>query len=45
MKALVKKYPERGLWFEDVAEPVCGDGDVKIKKCRVILDITFCKAF
>lgn len=31
MKALVKKYPERGLWFEDVAEPVCGDTEVKIK--------------
>ncbi len=31
MKALVKKYPERGLWFEDVAEPVTGPNDVKIK--------------
>ena len=31
MKALVKKYPEKGLWLEEVAEPVCGDGDVKIK--------------
>lgn len=31
MKALVKKYPERGLWFEDVPEPVAGPNDVKIK--------------
>ena len=31
MKALVKKYPERGLWFEDVPEPLTGDNDVKIK--------------
>jgi threonine 3-dehydrogenase len=31
MKALVKKYPERGLWFEDVPEPLMGSNDVKIK--------------
>lgn len=31
MKALVKKYPEKGLWFEDVPEPLCGKDDVKIK--------------
>ena len=31
MKALVKKYPERGLWFEDVPEPLTGSNDVKIK--------------
>ena len=31
MKALVKKYPEKGLWMEDVAEPVCGPNDVKIR--------------
>lgn len=31
MKALVKKFPERGLWFEDVPEPVTGKNDVKIK--------------
>ena len=31
MKALVKKYPERGLWLEDVPEPVTGPNDVKIK--------------
>jgi threonine 3-dehydrogenase len=31
MKALVKKYPEKGLWLEDVAEPVVGLNDVKIK--------------
>ncbi len=31
MKALVKKYPERGLWLEDVKEPSVGAGEVKIK--------------
>ena len=31
MKALVKKYAQRGLWLEDVAEPTAGDNDVKIK--------------
>lgn len=31
MKALVKKYPQKGLWLEDVAEPVTGANDVKIK--------------
>ncbi len=31
MKALVKKFPEKGLWMEDVAEPTVGAGDVKIK--------------
>lgn len=31
MKALVKKFPEKGLWFEDVEEPQTGVNDVKIK--------------
>ena len=31
MKALVKKYPEKGLWMEDVPEPITGPNDVKIK--------------
>ena len=31
MKALVKKFPEKGLWFEDVPEPKTGVNDVKIK--------------
>ena len=31
MKALVKKYPQKGLWFEDVSEPTVGVNDVKIK--------------
>ncbi len=31
MKALVKKFPERGVWFEDVPEPTTGINDVKIK--------------
>jgi threonine 3-dehydrogenase len=37
MKALVKKYPEKGLWMEDVPEPVPGDNDVliKIKKTAI----------
>lgn len=31
MKALVKKYPEKGLWMEEVPEPSVGENDVKIK--------------
>ena len=31
MKALVKKFPERGLWMEEVPEPSVGPNDVKIK--------------
>ena len=31
MKALVKKFPQRGLWLEDVPEPQTGANDVKIK--------------
>ncbi|MBC7960254.1 MAG: L-threonine 3-dehydrogenase [Vallitaleaceae bacterium] len=31
MKALVKKYPEKGLWLEEVEEPITGKNDVKIK--------------
>ena len=31
MKALVKKFPEKGLWMEDVPEPQIGENDVKIK--------------
>ena len=31
MKALVKKYPQQGLWFEEVPEPQIGVNDVKIK--------------
>ena len=31
MKALVKKYPQKGLWFEEVPEPQAGPNDVKIK--------------
>ena len=30
MKALVKKYPEKGLWFEDVAEPTVGEGEIAV---------------
>jgi threonine 3-dehydrogenase len=31
MKALVKKFREKGIWLDNVAEPVCGDNEVKIK--------------
>jgi threonine 3-dehydrogenase len=31
MKALVKAKPERGIWMQDVPEPVIGPNDVKIK--------------
>ncbi len=31
MKALVKKFREKGIWMENVPEPICGDNDVKIK--------------
>ncbi len=31
MKALVKKFPEKGLWLEDVPEPKVKAGEVKIK--------------
>lgn len=31
MKALVKKFPEKGLWFEDVPEPKTEANSVKIK--------------
>ena len=31
MKALIKKYPEKGIWMEDVPNPECGDNEIKIK--------------
>jgi threonine 3-dehydrogenase len=31
MKALVKRYPERGLWLEDVPVPEIGEQDVLVK--------------
>ena len=31
MKALVKKYAEKGIWMEDVPEPKVGINEVKIK--------------
>ncbi len=31
MKALVKKFPQRGIWLEDVPEPTTGPNEVKIK--------------
>ena len=31
MRALVKKYPEYGIWIDDVPEPECNTNDVKIR--------------
>ena len=31
MKALIKKYPKRGIWMENVPEPRCGDNEIKVK--------------
>ncbi len=31
MKALVKKYPEKGIWMEEVEKPVPGPNDILIK--------------
>ncbi len=31
MRALVKAFPQRGLWMQDIPEPICGKNDVKIK--------------
>ena len=31
MKALIKKYPKRGIWMENVPEPHCGDNEIKVK--------------
>jgi threonine 3-dehydrogenase len=37
MKALVKKFPKKGIWMDDVAEPKVGETDVliKIKKTAI----------
>lgn len=31
MKALVKKFAEKGIWMDHVPQPICGDREVKIK--------------
>ena len=31
MKALVKKFPEKGIWLDEVPEPRCGTNDVKVR--------------
>ena len=31
MKALIKKYPKKGIWMENVPDPKCGDNEIKIK--------------
>lgn len=31
MKALVKKFPEKGIWMEEVPIPECGHNDVLVK--------------
>mgnify|MGYP000187357596 CR=1 FL=1 len=38
MKALVKAKPEPGLWMQDVAEPVPGDGEVLLRTRWLSLD-------
>ena len=30
MKALVKHSPKEGIWMEDVPDPKCGPGEVRI---------------
>ena len=37
MKALVKKYPKKGIWMDEVSKPVAGENDVliKIKKTAI----------
>jgi threonine 3-dehydrogenase len=31
MKALLKRDPKKGIWLENIAEPLCGTNEVKIK--------------
>ena len=31
MKALVKKFPQKGIWLDDIPEPICNENSVKIK--------------
>lgn len=31
MKALIKKFPEKGIWIEDVEAPICSENHVIIK--------------
>ena len=50
MKALVKKYAEKGIWMDDVPEPTVGINDVKIKikktlECSDLIIITFQRLF
>ena len=37
MKALVKRYPRRGIWFEDVPMPEVGVNDVLIKVTKAAI--------
>ena len=37
MKALVKKFPQEGLWMEDVPIPEIGVNDVLIKIKKVAI--------
>ena len=43
MKALVKKYAEKGIWMDDVPEPTVGINDVKIKMAICIIRWDFDK--
>ena len=40
MRALVKKYPEHGIWMDDVPEPECGTNDVKIRVTHSAICVT-----
>ena len=31
MKALIKKFPEKGIWLDEAPEPRCGTNDVKVR--------------
>jgi hypothetical protein len=35
MKALVKKYPKKGLWLEEVPVPKIGNNDLLVKIIKV----------
>jgi threonine 3-dehydrogenase len=37
MKALVKKFPKRGLWLDEVPEPEVGDNDVLVRVRRTAI--------
>ena len=36
MKALIKKFPEKGIHMEEMPSPICRDNEIKIKKVFII---------